>query len=560
MSARGSRGRIAAADARGELLVTISTKEAGVPPAAPGMFADTSWASRAVWQRPALLVAGLALAHILVWTVVPALVHRGLPIDVLEGYTVGRHWLLGDHKHPSFPWWLVEVSRIVTGQVGWPAYLLSALCIASTYGLVFAIGRRLLDAERAAAGTLLLTGVLYFSWVTPEFNHNVLQMPFWVALILCLLAARSSGSTLAWVGVGAIGAIGLYAKLSTAILLATAAIFILVDRDCRRQIATLGPWLGLATFALLASPLVHWLLRTDFAAFDYASTRASSTAGSASLFLLKQVASSLGFYTLLLVACVRHGWRQRIDWPRWPRKDWSALEIIAFFHFVPLALAIVAALVSNNGLKGSWATPMLSLSGLLVAALAPRLIDARALRRIAIGAGIFLVIVPAAYATSVLQWDRFATRPPRVVWPQREIAEHLERIWQERTGHPLRYVVGDAWYAGMIATYGSSRPVPIVDGDLNYAPSVSLADIERDGALIVYGPGPAYPPHHLRWLAGDRVDGREVIPMRSHEREVRGTFWYTMIAPGSVIAEPTTADHLADRYHAPGRKRERPSQ
>lgn len=510
-------------------------------------------------QSPSLIIAALALTHVIVWTLVPTLVHRGLPIDVLEGYVVGRHWLIGDHKHPSFPWWLVEASRIVTGAIGWPAYLISSLCIAATYGLVFAIGRRLFDADRAVAGTLPLAGILYFSWVTPEFNHNVLQMPLWVALILCTLRLRSGGGAAGWACLGAVAAIGLYAKLSTAILLATIAMFILADRACRRQLRTVGPWLGLAVFSILTIPIVQWLLQTQFAAFDYASYRAGGSSSSTGLFLLKQVASSAGFYAIIVLAFVQRGWRQRIDWPRWPQREWSALEIIAFFHLVPLVLTVIAAQLFSSGLKGSWAAPMLSLSGLLAVALAPMLVDVRALRRLVMGAASCLVLVPAAYSISVLRWDLFTARPPRVAWPQREIAQHFERLWEERIGRPLRYVVGDAWHAGMIATYGTTRPLPIVDGILDYAPSVSIRDLERDGALIVYGPGPTYPPHNLRWLAGERVDGMERIAVPENGREIGGHLWYTIIAPGSVIARPLQARQLAMRQRSPVRKRERPS-
>jgi hypothetical protein len=111
----------------------------------------------------------------------------------------------------------------------------------------------------------------------------------------------------------------------------------------------------------------------------------------------------------------------------------------------------------------------------------------------------------------------------------------------------------------MLATYGPSRALPILDGNLSYAPSVSHTDLEREGTLIVYGPGPAYPPRELRWLTAERVDGLERIPVRGLTREIEGLFWYTIIPPGSVIAAPPAAQRLANRQRAPGRKREWPS-
>ena len=113
---------------------------------------------------------------------------------------------------------------------------------------MFLLGRELMDAPRAAAGAVLLSGVVYFTWVTPEFNHNVMQMPLWAGLVLVLWRAREEEGIVWWSLVGVLGAVGLYAKFSTVLLLLPAAIYILADPKCRRQIATPGPWVGLAAF------------------------------------------------------------------------------------------------------------------------------------------------------------------------------------------------------------------------------------------------------------------------------------------------------------------------
>ena len=92
----------------------------------------------------------------------------------------GREWVIATYKHPALPSWFLEASRVLTGgATGWPAYLVSQLFIAATFGLVFLLGRDMMGPERAAAGTLLLAGVTYYSWPTPEFNHNIAAAPFW---------------------------------------------------------------------------------------------------------------------------------------------------------------------------------------------------------------------------------------------------------------------------------------------------------------------------------------------------------------------------------------------
>jgi len=49
------------------------------------------------------------------------------------------------------------------------------------------LGRDMMGAARAAAGTLLLAGITYYAWATPEFNHNVASLPFWAGFAFVIL-------------------------------------------------------------------------------------------------------------------------------------------------------------------------------------------------------------------------------------------------------------------------------------------------------------------------------------------------------------------------------------
>jgi 4-amino-4-deoxy-L-arabinose transferase-like glycosyltransferase len=198
------------------------------------------------------MVVGLQIA---VWTLAPALVNSAPPLDVVEGYMLGREWVLATYKHPALPSWVLEASRIATGgAIGWPAYLASQLFVAATFAFVYLLGRDVMDAPRAAAGTLLLTGISAYGWLTPEFNHNVAQLPFWAGIALALWRAVERRSILWWALAGAFAGVGLYAKLTTVLLLATAAAWMVWDEKARRAFATPGPWIGLAVACALASP------------------------------------------------------------------------------------------------------------------------------------------------------------------------------------------------------------------------------------------------------------------------------------------------------------------
>ena len=217
----------------------------------------------------------------------------------------------------------------------------------------------------------------------------------------------------------------------------------------------------------------------------------------------------------------------------------SPLAILGFFHFVPLTLAIAGALATGNGLRGAWGTPLLSLTGLLFAAWAPNLLTDVAIRRIVYGTAVIIIVLPLAYATSVLRWDLVGRYPPRAAWPQAEIAARFEHIWQQRTGRPLLLLAGDPWYAGMVAVHGSQQALLLNQGDLSISPLIDRQRLQRDGVMLIFGAGPTYPPPQLKWLTADRVDGVEHFTVRSGRRSIDLPIWWTIHAPGLPVGEPS---------------------
>lgn len=515
----------------------------------PGRDGGDGLRARLASIDPAVVVAALVAVHIVVWTLAPALSHPGLPLDVVEGYAIGREWVVGYHKHPAAPWWLLEASRVVTGAVGWPAYLISALSVALTYWLVFLLGRDLLGAPRALAGTLLLTGILYFSWVTPELNHNVLQMPIWVGVLLALNRARVRGGTGWWLLLGALGALGIYAKLTMGLLLAICGLYLLVDPLGRSRLATRGPWLGLAVFVLLCVPLAHWLVTTDFQVLDYAEARAArSRSGGIALFLLKQLASSVGLYVLVLAAfgtaLLRSLAPARLA-EAW-RADRDALAFLTWLHFAPLLGAALLALATGSGLKGSWGTPMLSLSGLLVMAWAPGLSGRAPLARLCVGAALLLMLVPLAYSVVARRPEPVRNPTARLQWPQAQIAARFESLWREKTGTPLRYVASDLWAGGIVVAHAAGRLSLLVDSDLAKSPWLTLADLEKHGVLAVWwADPPRYIHDYQRLLVGGRIDGVEQFRMPARGGHYDISLPYTIYPPGSRLPDGFRAKALA---------------
>lgn len=468
-----------------------------------------------------------------IWALLPTLLHRGPPMDMTEGYAISKEWVLGTHKHPALPYWLLEASRWLTGAVGWPAYILSTLFVAATYAIVFQLGRDMMGPQRALWGTLLLIGVIYFSWVIPEFNHNVAQMPVWVGLIWALWRARENGRAGWWIAVGVLGAMGLYIKLTMGILLLTAAGYILVDQKCRRQIATVGPWLGLAAFLALTAPLVLWLLKTNFQMVEYAQVRIhSSRTGSIALFLLKHFAATIGFWILLLAVLSKRPLASQSPEGSSDAVRPDVTVFLAVFLLTPVLISVSAAAFAGSGLKASWSAPMHSLMGLLVVALLSEKMSLQALiPRLTAGAMALTMIIPAAYAGAVLYTNRFSSPPPRTNWPQNKIASDLNTIWRTKTGKPLQIVIGDTWVGGMVSALAPDRPSLLVDGQLALSPWVDPAMLAKEGALVVWWSSKSPTAASILEFTAGRSDGQFEIGGSSTGRKKRATIYYGFVSP-----------------------------
>ena len=448
--------------------------------------------------RPGHAVAALCAAQAVFWTLAPALTHSAPPLDVVEMLVWGREGVVATYKHPNLPGLLLEGVRRLSFGALWPAYALAQACVAASFIAVYLLGRDLLGSSRALAGTLLLTGVFYYSWPTPEMNHNLMQMPLWAWTCLALWRSVQGGRIHWWLLLGVFAGLSLWAKYSSGLLLTAAGVWILADAQARAHLARIGPWAALAVFAVVAAPQVQFLVETDFLPLDYALARAGSgKAGGPLSFLLTQAADHGVFLSMALAAGLFGKGAARL-----PAGEARARRFLALMGLLPALLAALMAAATGMGLKDMWGMPMFNLSGLLLLALLPGRFDARRLARIAAMAAVLVALVPAAYAASVLLRAERSDKPSRVVWPQDEIASRLLRAYDVETGAMPRIVAGPVWEAGLVALTAPGAPSVSIDADERKSPWATGKDIEEQGALAVWQTGSGPPPALAALVAG----------------------------------------------------------
>lgn len=426
------------------------------------------------------LTGAFVAAQLATLTVLPTLGSSSPPLDVVEGWIWAPHWLLGTYKHPPMPAWTMQALHWIVPSPILGPYILSQIAVALTYLLVFLTGSLVLDRNRAAVGVLLLAGSFYFTVPTIEYNHNVLQMPFWAATIYTTARLRSRPSaTSLWLLLGALAGLGLYVKYAFAVLLIVVALYSLFEKNLRAQYLTFRPYAAALICLVIFAPHLEWLVDSSFQPFSYALQRASNVSSSWRPlgFALAQVADHSPIIALLAIAgipAIRRG--EPAPTPS------SNLRFLRTMTFGPLLLTIIIGFSLRTGLLDMWGMPMFTTAGLWVAAELKRQWPEASLMRLALASITVVLAVGVAFGTQPL-WSH---KKSRTAWPIYEIAEQAETIWAKRVGKPLILVGGDEWWVpGLVAIGAKVRPDVIIGNNLLVTPWVSPEEVRRDGVLYI---------------------------------------------------------------------------
>ena len=120
------------------------------------------------------------LSHFFIWVLVPTISNQNLPLDTIEVLAWGSNLDWGFNKHPPLSAFAVEVFYQIFGNQDWAYYFLSQLFVVSTFIIIFKFSEDFFENKiHSLISVLLLEGIFFYNFTTPEFNVNVCQLPFW---------------------------------------------------------------------------------------------------------------------------------------------------------------------------------------------------------------------------------------------------------------------------------------------------------------------------------------------------------------------------------------------
>ena len=165
-------------------------------------------------------------AHLIIWTLIPSISNINLPLDTIEALAWGSDLDWGFNKHPPASAFFVEVFYQIFGSQDCAYYFLSQIFVVSAFFVIFKLSEDFFQNRiHSLISILLLEGIYFYNFTTPEFNVNVCQLPFWALTVYYCWNGIKQNDSINWLLFGLFAAIGVLSKYIFVYLLAAIVVF-----------------------------------------------------------------------------------------------------------------------------------------------------------------------------------------------------------------------------------------------------------------------------------------------------------------------------------------------
>ena len=397
------------------------------------------------------------MAHLFVWTLVPAITNNNLPLDTIEALAWGSNLDWGFDKHPPASAFFVEFFYQIFGSQDWVYYFLSQIFVTIAFFVVFKFAEELLNNKLLSLiSVFLLEGIYFYNFTTPEFNVNVAQLPFWALTVYYSwrIFSKEKIDLKDNILLGIFAAIGFLSKYLFVYLLVTIDFLffyiIFIKKEKKYDYKYL---ISFTVFLILLVPHLIWLIDNDYITITYGLGRAGLENSNflnhltyPLLFLGKQIGILIPFFIMSLFLIKKFEFKINL-------KDKKLLFLISI-NLIPIALMLLTSIFTGSKIRTMWMTPFYLFIGVLIIYVFQMEINLKKLNGF-LSAFLFIFIFsPFFYAyVSVTQKDK------RTDYLGKEIAQEIQLEWNKNFKEPINVVLGNEWNAGNLSYHLNSRPV-----------------------------------------------------------------------------------------------------
>ena len=397
-----------------------------------------------------------ALSHLIIWTLVPSLTNKNLPLDTIEALAWGSNLDWGFNKHPPMSAFFPEVFFQIFGSQDWVYYLLSQIFVIIAFYYVFKFALEIFgDIKLSLISVLLLVSIYFYNFTTPEFNVNVCQLPFWSLVVYYSWKIYSSQqikfSDCFLVGLfAAMGFLSKYLFIYLLISIDLLFIYLIFFKETKKF--DFKYLITIEVFLVLLVPHLIWLFDNDFITILYGLNRTGLESSSILdhisnpiIFLFKQIGILFPFFFLIWLLVKKIKFNFNI-------KD-KKLIFLLFINLMPVFLMFLTSLITGSKIRTMWMTPFYLFFGVLFLYSLKSHVNLKKINSFLYGFLFLFFLSPIFYSyVSLSQTDK------RTDYPGKEIAMKIQYVWKKDFDKEIEFVTGDEWKAGNLSYHLKSRP------------------------------------------------------------------------------------------------------
>ena len=395
-------------------------------------------------------------SHLIIWTLIPTLTNHNLPLDTIEALAWGSNLDWGFNKHPPVSAFFAEVFYQIFGPQDWVYYLLSQIFVVISFFVVWKFSEEFFNNKiLSLLSVLLLEGIYFYNFTTPEFNVNVCQLPFWTLSVLYGWKGFKDNKTINWLLFGLFAALGILSKYLFIYLLVAMDVFFYYMIIKKR--VNLKSFISLIPFFLVLLPHIIWLTEHDYITITYGLHRTGT--GDQNfldhlfypiIFLGKQIGVLIPFFIMSFFVVSKFKSKFNL-------KDQKLLFLLTI-NIVPILLIFLTSMIMGVKIRTMWTTSFYLFFGVLLVYIFQTQINLKKLKGFVSVFLILFIFSPFAYAyISITKTDK------RTDYPGKQIAEIVEKKWDPRWTKFEYYVGNDEWHAGNLSYHLKSRPVVLIN-------------------------------------------------------------------------------------------------
>ncbi len=399
---------------------------------------------------PALFVL-LLFFHLVIWTLVPSITNQNLPLDTIEALAWGSNLDWGFNKHPPMSALMVELFYKIFGNQDWAYYLLSQIFVILSFLFIWVFSKDFFKKKiNIFLSILLLEGIYFYNYTTPEFNVYITQLPFWALTILFCWRGLKQNKTLDWLCFGIFAALGVLSHYLFLYLLFSLDIlffYLLLKRKINFKFCV-----SLVTFILVLLPHFIWLIENDFITLSYAFRRTGFEEANLLnhiyhpfIFLSKQLGILFPFFLMLSILILKFKIRINL-------KDKKFLFLFTV-SILPVLLIFLTSMIMGVKIRTMWMTPFYLFIGVFFIYLFNEKIHFKKINLFLSLFIIFFILSPFVYSFVSISKDN-----KRTDYPGKEIAYLVQKKWDKNFSNEISIIVGDEWSGGNLSYHLRSRP------------------------------------------------------------------------------------------------------